>query len=150
MIAEAADKPEEQQRLRGRISRLARSPVLSEWMVRELTAAGVPAATRMLLLQAMGDTGGQFTETDVDRGLADHPSRDVAAIPICRRKSSLPWPSYSDSSSRSSDQEAGGRPAAGIDAVDQDESRQPSTRLRALTRFAVRWERSTISCCNFC
>src|SRR4029079_11324943 len=42
--------------------RLARAPGLSTWIVAELTAAGVSAETRMLLLDAMGDAGGQFAE----------------------------------------------------------------------------------------
>ncbi len=45
--------------LRTRLSKLIRAPELSQWVVNELTASGVPTENRMLLLKAMGDAGGQ-------------------------------------------------------------------------------------------
>ena len=53
---------EERDALKKRLARLARAPGLSTWIVGELTAAGVSAETRMLLLEAMGNAGGQFAE----------------------------------------------------------------------------------------
>lgn len=53
---------EQRAQLKQRLARLARAPGLSTWIVGELTAAGVSAETRMLLLEAMGDAGGQFAE----------------------------------------------------------------------------------------
>ncbi len=61
-LVDTAEVPEKRNQLRSRLARLARSPELAQWIVQELTASGVAASTQMLLLKAMGDTGGQFAE----------------------------------------------------------------------------------------
>ncbi len=68
-IVDTSNVPEKRNQLRSRLARLARSPELAQWIVRELTVSGVPASTQMLLLQAMGDTGGQFAEESWVEGL---------------------------------------------------------------------------------
>jgi putative membrane-bound dehydrogenase-like protein len=59
VLAAKDTSQEERNRLQVRLSRLIRTPELSRWVVGELTASGVPAATRMLILQSMRDAGGQ-------------------------------------------------------------------------------------------
>ena len=53
---------EERAALKKRLARLARAPGVSSWIAAELTAAGISAQARMVLLEAMGDAGGQFAE----------------------------------------------------------------------------------------
>jgi putative membrane-bound dehydrogenase-like protein len=62
----AADPNNTAQRnlLRTRLSKLIRAPELSQWVVNELTASGIPTENRMLLLNAMGDAGGQNVDPD--------------------------------------------------------------------------------------
>jgi putative membrane-bound dehydrogenase-like protein len=68
-LANTKATAEERAALKKRLARLARAPGLSNWVVTELTAAGVSPDTRMLLLEAMGDAGGQFAEPAWVEGL---------------------------------------------------------------------------------
>jgi putative heme-binding domain-containing protein len=61
-LADNHTTPAQEAALKNRLARLARAPGLSTWIVQELTAAGIPAETRMLLLDSMGNAGGQFAE----------------------------------------------------------------------------------------
>jgi putative membrane-bound dehydrogenase-like protein len=60
--ASLADPATDLVQLRKRLARLARAPGISDWIVTELTTAGLSAPARMLLLEAMGDAGGEFAE----------------------------------------------------------------------------------------
>jgi putative membrane-bound dehydrogenase-like protein len=60
--ASLADPATDLAQLRKRLARLARAPGISDWIVTELTSAGLSASSRMLLLEAMGDAGGEFAE----------------------------------------------------------------------------------------
>jgi putative membrane-bound dehydrogenase-like protein len=60
--ASLADPATDLAQLRKRLARLARAPGISDWIVTELTSAGLSAPSRMLLLEAMGDAGGEFAE----------------------------------------------------------------------------------------
>lgn len=61
-LADTKATAEQRATLKKRLARLARAPGLSTWIVGELKAAGISAETRMLLLESMGDAGGQFAE----------------------------------------------------------------------------------------
>lgn len=61
-LADEQASAEERAALKKRLARLARAPGVSNWIAGELTAAGISAQARMLLLEAMGDAGGQFAE----------------------------------------------------------------------------------------
>ncbi|HEX4142470.1 MAG TPA: PVC-type heme-binding CxxCH protein [Pirellulales bacterium] len=63
-LADQQQTPPQRAALKERLARFARAPGLSNWIVSELTAAGVSAEARMLLLEAMGDAGGQFAEPE--------------------------------------------------------------------------------------
>ncbi|HWB07723.1 MAG TPA: PVC-type heme-binding CxxCH protein [Pirellulales bacterium] len=60
--ASLSDTATDFDQLRKRLARLARAPGISDWIVAELTSAGLSAPARMLLLEAMGDAGGEFAE----------------------------------------------------------------------------------------
>ncbi len=59
LLAEDPNNTVQRNLLRARLSKLIRAPELSQWVVNELTASGVPTTNRMLLLNAMGEAGGQ-------------------------------------------------------------------------------------------
>ncbi|MBS0210106.1 MAG: HEAT repeat domain-containing protein [Planctomycetes bacterium] len=61
-LANTSASADERAVLKKRLAKLARAPGLSSWLVTELTAAQVAPETRMLLLEAMSDAGGQFAE----------------------------------------------------------------------------------------
>lgn len=61
-LADEHATADERAALKKRLARLARAPGVSNWIAAELTAAGLSAPARMLLLEAMGDAGGQFAE----------------------------------------------------------------------------------------
>lgn len=61
-LADDQAPADERAALKKRLARLARAPAVSTWIAAELTDAGVSAQSRMLLLEAMGDAGGQFAE----------------------------------------------------------------------------------------
>lgn len=60
--ASLADPSTDLAQLRKHLARLARAPGISDWIVTELTTAGLSAPSRMLLLEAMGDAGGEHAE----------------------------------------------------------------------------------------
>jgi putative membrane-bound dehydrogenase-like protein len=59
LLAEDPNNIAQRNHLRTRLSKLIRAPKLSQWVVNELTASGISTKNRMLLLNAMGDAGGQ-------------------------------------------------------------------------------------------
>ncbi|HVX11379.1 MAG TPA: PVC-type heme-binding CxxCH protein [Pirellulales bacterium] len=61
-LADETKSDDARAQLRRRLARLARVPTISDWIVRELTSAGLAAEARMLLLEAMGDAGGEFAD----------------------------------------------------------------------------------------
>ncbi len=61
-LADERATADERAALKKRLARLARAPGVSNWIAAELTAAGLSAPSRMLVLEAMGDAGGQFAE----------------------------------------------------------------------------------------
>ena len=61
-LADKQSTPDEHSATQDAAGSAARAPGLSTWIIDELTAAGVSPETRMLLLDAMGDAGGQFAD----------------------------------------------------------------------------------------
>jgi putative membrane-bound dehydrogenase-like protein len=61
-LADENATADQRTQLRQRIARLARVPRISEWIISELTSARLSAEGRMLLLEAMGNAGGEFAE----------------------------------------------------------------------------------------
>ncbi len=133
ILAEVANSPEKQNQLRSRLARLARSPELAQWIVEELTASGVSASTQMLLLHAMGDTGGQFVEQSWVEGLLKklHESgrnQAMAAEVIATLAKLPPIRANSDSAKKLSSQLN-----KDLLIAAQDTNLEPATRLRALS-----------------
>jgi len=132
MLAESENAPEKQKVLRERLARLSRSPELAQWIVQELTAAGVSASTQLLLLGAMGDAGGQFVEQSWVEGLlqtlrSSNRNPALASEVIATLAKLPPLQTNSTAAKKLSSQWT-----ENLLASAQDENFQIETRLRAL------------------